>query len=370
MAIRQEVLESGYFDADWYLAQHPALKTDREATRDPVGHFMVHGVERRLNPGPGFDTRWYLDEYEDVRSVGINPLLHYLRHGRYENRRPLPLPTGRASSCSGLRAQWRPRAVQSKLAGGLDHETRVRQLHSLNSLEAWRSFSQRFRELDPGLSLSQRTMLHNAGFLPDKLTLYGFPRSQMASYLSDVQVSLLPTVNGDAGLILEDFALQYQLLSQRLPMISGVKANPDGLGQRMRVLLVLAPATGRLTPLAAVVLMRDHNRTTRSLNLSTCSGRVRSVASYRSGALLSGPRKASLLERYRYRSAWQQVLDSVLVPLASFSRLTFASVDIALSRSGPQVLGLGHMRSPEAFQVHGPLMTSETAVDFMREFGL
>jgi hypothetical protein len=37
-----------------------------------------------------FDSKWYLDQYPDVRRKGVNPLLHYLTCGKAEYRLPKP----------------------------------------------------------------------------------------------------------------------------------------------------------------------------------------------------------------------------------------------------------------------------------------
>ncbi|MEY4767763.1 MAG: hypothetical protein RL637_402, partial [Pseudomonadota bacterium] len=42
------------------------------------------------SPCAQFNGLYYLHSNEDVLNSGINPLLHYLRYGRFENRRPMP----------------------------------------------------------------------------------------------------------------------------------------------------------------------------------------------------------------------------------------------------------------------------------------
>ncbi|QTF91062.1 MAG: hypothetical protein J5F18_11275, partial [Halomonas sp. BM-2019] len=37
---------------------------------------------------PSFDPEWYLAEYPDVAAAGMDPWLHYCRHGRAEGRLP------------------------------------------------------------------------------------------------------------------------------------------------------------------------------------------------------------------------------------------------------------------------------------------
>jgi glycosyltransferase involved in cell wall biosynthesis len=42
-------------------------------------------------PGKGFDTAHYLETYPDVAGSGLNPLVHYLLHGKREGRHPRPV---------------------------------------------------------------------------------------------------------------------------------------------------------------------------------------------------------------------------------------------------------------------------------------
>ena len=39
------------------------------------------------------DKEWYLDTYPDVAAAGIDPAIHFERHGRFEGRLPCPLPS-------------------------------------------------------------------------------------------------------------------------------------------------------------------------------------------------------------------------------------------------------------------------------------
>lgn len=48
---------------------------------------MVYGALEGRSPSPNFDAEWYLSRYPDI--VGINPLLHYIDHGREEGRLPV-----------------------------------------------------------------------------------------------------------------------------------------------------------------------------------------------------------------------------------------------------------------------------------------
>ena len=77
-------------DAAFYLA---SFAPDAAAKRDPAGHFHSVGWQAGRDPNPWFDTGYYLAANPDVRAIGRNPLLHYLRSGRAEGR-PTRRPGG------------------------------------------------------------------------------------------------------------------------------------------------------------------------------------------------------------------------------------------------------------------------------------
>ena len=54
-----------------------------------------------LGGRPLFDAEFYLRKYPDVRQAGLNPLIHYLRNGAAEDRKPHPLfePAYYRASC-------------------------------------------------------------------------------------------------------------------------------------------------------------------------------------------------------------------------------------------------------------------------------
>ena len=53
---------------------------------NPLLHYATQGYREGRDPGPDFQTNFYLLAYPDVRASKINPLAHYLRHGRAEGR--------------------------------------------------------------------------------------------------------------------------------------------------------------------------------------------------------------------------------------------------------------------------------------------
>ena len=77
------ISDSPYFDKDWYLDTYD----DLNGYDDPVYHYLHVGYTKGFNPGPNFSTDEYHICNSDVKEHGMNPLLHYERYGRREQRK-------------------------------------------------------------------------------------------------------------------------------------------------------------------------------------------------------------------------------------------------------------------------------------------
>ena len=86
-----DIQASGLFDAVWYRSSYPEI-----GTADPIRHFYETGGRDGFDPSPFFDSAAYLAGNKDVAFAGINPLLHWLRHGRLEGRK-VPVKQSRKS---------------------------------------------------------------------------------------------------------------------------------------------------------------------------------------------------------------------------------------------------------------------------------
>lgn len=77
------ISKSEYFDKEYVAKQlkHFGLKV-----KDPLEFFISFGAELELSPSEKFDTKSYLAMNPDVKDSGINPLLHYIKHGKAEGR--------------------------------------------------------------------------------------------------------------------------------------------------------------------------------------------------------------------------------------------------------------------------------------------
>ncbi|MDO6799741.1 glycosyltransferase family 2 protein [Shimia thalassica] len=53
-------------------------------------HYLNYGADLGRNPGPKFDTNYYLERYPDVAKTGQNALVHFETIGRAEGRFPSP----------------------------------------------------------------------------------------------------------------------------------------------------------------------------------------------------------------------------------------------------------------------------------------
>ena len=78
--------ESRYFDAPWYRKNQ---LRGLSKIQDPIWHYIALGWREHLAPSPLFDPEYYETKNDDVRAARINPLHHYLAHGRAEQRLPL-----------------------------------------------------------------------------------------------------------------------------------------------------------------------------------------------------------------------------------------------------------------------------------------
>jgi uncharacterized coiled-coil protein SlyX len=78
---------SDLFDERWYLAEYGDVAS---AGVDPVIHYLRFGAKEARNPSPSFHTRFYLENNPDVAASEMNPLVHFLRYGKAEGRRRSP----------------------------------------------------------------------------------------------------------------------------------------------------------------------------------------------------------------------------------------------------------------------------------------
>lgn len=74
------IRNSDLFDAEYYL------KENKDVHMDAAYHYYHFGYKEGKAPSYEFSNDYYLETYKDVKDAGINPLLHYLKYGKKENR--------------------------------------------------------------------------------------------------------------------------------------------------------------------------------------------------------------------------------------------------------------------------------------------
>ena len=75
-----EINDSGLFDAEFYN------ETYDDVSGDLLTHYLTKGFREGKLPSHNFDSDFYITAYPDVERAGMNPLLHYISHGRSEGK--------------------------------------------------------------------------------------------------------------------------------------------------------------------------------------------------------------------------------------------------------------------------------------------
>jgi len=77
------IKKSPFFNSEWYVQQLYNLDIQ---DIEPENHYFYYGWKMGLDPSPIFCTSQYLQRYPDVYIAGVNPLVHYELHGKWEGR--------------------------------------------------------------------------------------------------------------------------------------------------------------------------------------------------------------------------------------------------------------------------------------------
>ena len=64
-------------DIPYYISRYPEVDKFKISA---VEHYFKFGVSKNYDPSSLFSTKWYFDHYTDVKMLGINPVIHYLRY--------------------------------------------------------------------------------------------------------------------------------------------------------------------------------------------------------------------------------------------------------------------------------------------------
>lgn len=84
------IRQSEIFDEAWYVQTH----LEDVSPADAIVDYLTVGSLAGFDPGPSFSISRYLAAYPDVAKEGIDPLVHYLLHGKDEGRMAFAVPFG------------------------------------------------------------------------------------------------------------------------------------------------------------------------------------------------------------------------------------------------------------------------------------
>ena len=76
------------FNTAYYLAKRDPIRAT------PLADYVLSPRGKMPSPNPWFDGRWYLAQNRDVDDSGIEPLEHYVCHGRFAGLAPHPKLSG------------------------------------------------------------------------------------------------------------------------------------------------------------------------------------------------------------------------------------------------------------------------------------
>jgi len=77
------IKKSGMFDEKFYILTYPDV---RKHGIDPVVHYLKAGWKEGRKPNKNFDTKFYMKHYKDIDFNKINPFVHYILYGQKEGR--------------------------------------------------------------------------------------------------------------------------------------------------------------------------------------------------------------------------------------------------------------------------------------------
>ena len=97
------IKKSDLFDIDWFKNTY-----NLPTNINPIKQYLNHGIKEGLNPSPDFDTIWYLNEHKDVKKSGMDPFIHYIKHGIKEHRLTKPLITKNKNKFSLINYDYNP----------------------------------------------------------------------------------------------------------------------------------------------------------------------------------------------------------------------------------------------------------------------
>ncbi len=133
------VEKSDLFDFEYYKKYLGHEKNVGKTRHSAAVHYCLEGWKKGYNPSEDFSTEWYLKKYPDIARHGLNPLAHYLRHGRKEGRLKNKFEVAIPKS-QQISTRYELTDLQRQRLRGKDAQARWRQRFLLNAANCRRIF--------------------------------------------------------------------------------------------------------------------------------------------------------------------------------------------------------------------------------------
>lgn len=325
-----------------------------------------------------------------------------------------------------------PRVIYKTVRKNLSHESRIGRIDRSETLNEFHAFSEDFHARRPRLDPEYAGPLHNRGFLPDKGVLFDLDSPGRADqYLSDLQARILPLVNGTRQAALRNRLLFWRLHRASVAMaelvgsvqggrlvlsgeaglpgpfltrpaltsdatspschadLSGIdRDGPERIilrlpqwqaGQRLlRVAVIHDPGTGLPVILGATVIALTDTLGSWQVDGAGATLRVAQIdpdtglcGPY--GAMIRGslsPTPPTEPDPAPPVANWWALRIALTGALARIPLLGVAQFDILETADSGIVLDVTDRLDTASLQRHGPLMGSDAAIRFLKEFGL
>lgn len=76
-----KIKELDLFDYEFYISEY-----NHVSNIDPLLHYIYIGYKENKNPNKLFDGNCYLDNYPEIKQLGMNPLVYFVLYGQFEGK--------------------------------------------------------------------------------------------------------------------------------------------------------------------------------------------------------------------------------------------------------------------------------------------
>lgn len=83
---KQLLKNSKFFEIGFYKKQNPHLKNTNFTDDEIIEYYLKHNKDEQFPTSKYFDVKWYMKHNPNVKKIDVDPLIHFLKIGRDEQR--------------------------------------------------------------------------------------------------------------------------------------------------------------------------------------------------------------------------------------------------------------------------------------------